>query len=52
MLQGKNSEKSPVMALTRLKAALQVIDSIWVRAKFRYTDEQRNFSARTAEFYG
>jgi hypothetical protein len=52
LFQGKKQQKPLIPALHRPKATLQVVDSIWVLGKFRYATKQRNFSARTAEFYG
>ena len=52
LFKGKKQEKPLFPALRRPNATLQVIGFIWIRRKFRYTAEQRNFSDRTAEFYG
>jgi hypothetical protein len=51
LFYAEKQQKQPIQALTEPNATLQVIDSIKVLTKFRYAVEQRNFSARTAEFY-
>jgi hypothetical protein len=45
LFDGEKQQKTPVQAIRRTNPTFQVVDLIWVRAKFRYAAKQRNFSA-------
>jgi hypothetical protein len=48
----KNSKKTLIQALRWPNLTSQVIDSIWLVAKFRYLAKQRNFFADQGNKYG